>query len=563
MTFRDYLAAERQLRSGPRYERDRQYWLGRIDELPPRPDLPMAETTGSAGQARFRRYALMLEPEQWSALRDRARAKGMTPSTAVLAAYAEVIGKWCRRPDFTLNLTLLNRQPLHADVPRIIGDFTSVDLLGVWQNRATSFADRAAALQDQVWRDLDHRLFSGVEVMREIARRNDSDAALMPIVFTSAIGVGGTDDGLGENQWGRLGYGISQTPQVFIDCQNIERSGGLSTNWDVREGVLPESVVADMFAAYRQLLTRMCTEDEVWTKRFPVDLPEHQRVRRHSVNDTAAPMPDALLHDGFIAQAERASHRTAILSARGELTYGELLDRARGVAAALREAGCQRGDVVGVVMDKGWEQVAAVLGIHLGGAAYVPVDTAQPEVRRERMLGDAGVRLVLTQTWLHDELGLPEGITSIVVDEHGWSLRSAGRAGRARRPGVCHLHVGLDRPAQGRHDHPPQRGQHDQRHQHQIRRDRRRPGADAGQSRLRPVGLRHLRHLGPRRGAGDPRARSTIRSLALGGAGRRARGDGVEFRTSADADAPAVSGRRTAPAARRPARLAAPGAALR
>ena len=37
--------------------------------------------------------------------------------------------------------------------------------------------------------------------------------------------------------------------------------------------------------------------------------------------------------------------------------------------------------LVAVVMEKGWEQVASVLGVLASGAAYVPIDAALPKDR--------------------------------------------------------------------------------------------------------------------------------------------------------------------------------------
>jgi pyochelin synthetase len=67
-------------------------------------------------------------------------------------------------------------------------------------------------------------------------------------------------------------------------------------------------------------------------------------------------------------------------------------------------------------MDKGPEQVLAVLGTLLAGGAYLPVDTTQPPARRAHLLAAAGVRHVLTQSWLEPVAGLPHEVATIAVD---------------------------------------------------------------------------------------------------------------------------------------------------
>ncbi|MEV0262290.1 amino acid adenylation domain-containing protein [Streptomyces sp. NPDC050617] len=397
--FRDYLLAERALRDSPAHERDRAYWLDRVDDLPPAPDLPLAappEATGAPG--RFTRRFTRLGAQDWENFKERARARDLTPSSAVLAAYAAVLARWSSSPRFTLNLTVLNRLPLHEHIGRVVGDFTTVSLLAVEPEEGASLSARTRALSARLFDDLDHRLCSGVEVLRELARRRGREAALMPIVFTSAIGLG--DDGDGGRAEGRLdGAGVTQTPQVFIDCQAMDDADGLQVNWDVREGVFPDGMADDMFGAFEAYLRALAGRDEPWDGEEPAALPAWQSEERRRANDTAAPLPDGLLHQEVFARAAEEPDRTAVIAPGVRLSYGDLAGRAAAVAERLRADGCRAGDHVAIVMDKGPDQIAAVLGALLAGAVYLPMDTDQPPLRRAAMLDGAGVRHLLTQSW--------------------------------------------------------------------------------------------------------------------------------------------------------------------
>ena len=54
--------------------------------------------------------------------------------------------------------------------------------------KSKPFIDTGERFPGQLFEDLDHRLFNGVEVIREISRKKGREHSLMPIVFTSAIG---------------------------------------------------------------------------------------------------------------------------------------------------------------------------------------------------------------------------------------------------------------------------------------------------------------------------------------------------------------------------------------
>lgn len=379
ISFRDYLLAERGLRETARYHRDRDYWRGRLDDLPGAPELPLATQTATTEPVRFARHRFRMPEREWARLRERASAYGITPGNTVLAAYASVLDRWSRHGRFSLSVTLLNRLPLHEQVDRLVGDFTSVSVLAVDAMAGVPFHERARNLGARLFADLDHRSYSGVEVLRDLARSRGRESALLPVVFTSALGLGPGDAPASGR---RLGEGITQTPQVFLDCQVNDGGGDLVVDWDVRQGIFPDGLVDDLFAAFTGLLETLAGDEDRWADRDPITLPAWQAEERAQVNATAAPMRERLLHRDFFEQASRTPEAVAVMSPAGELTYGELAGRAAAVAAGLRAAGAGAGDRVAVVMDKGSEQVAAVFGVLLAGGVYLPVDTTQPALRR-------------------------------------------------------------------------------------------------------------------------------------------------------------------------------------
>ncbi|GAA0334278.1 amino acid adenylation domain-containing protein [Actinoallomurus spadix] len=428
--FRDYVLARRALTETPEYARDRAYWDGRLEELPPAPELPTAEgwaaparaTTGPAAQfdgtVRFRRLERTLSADATELLAERARRHGLTSATALLTAYAETVGRWSRASRFTLNVPTVDRLPLHEDIDRVVGDFTSLELLAVDLSEEMPFIERARAIGDRLLEDLEHPLFTGSEVLAELSHRSGSPV-LMPVVFTSALGAArSSGDGPGSAGVPQVvGYAVTQTPQVWIDCQVMERGGAIALSWDVREGVLPDGLAEDMFGAWTALVERLAGEEEVWTRPAEVPLPAAQAERRAWVNATAHPLPDALLHEPVFARARRTPDAVAVRTTDRVLTYRALAARAAEVAARLRAAGLRPAEPVAIWMDKGWEQVVAVLGTLLAGGAYLPVDTAQPAARRDAILSDAGVRLLLTQSWLAEAGDLPDTVTALAVDD--------------------------------------------------------------------------------------------------------------------------------------------------
>ncbi|MER6561677.1 amino acid adenylation domain-containing protein [Streptomyces sp. NPDC001027] len=425
LSFRDYVLAEQSLEESDLYRRAQAYWCERVPDFAPAPELPLAREPRSIDTPRFSRVSATLDEERWSRLKAVAARRGVTPTALTIAAYSEAMATWATHRRFTLNLPMANRLPLHPGVDAVVGDFTSVTLLEVDASDAGSFAERARAVRDQLLTDIDHRLFSGVRVLREIKKVRPD--AVMPAVFTSLFLDHGQDIGLGQEV-----FSISQTPQVWIDAQVFESEGSLTLDIDAVDELFPDGLVASIHAATLDLLRWLADDEARWNEPLPSLLPAADTAARQDYNRTAGRLPSGLLHEPFFAMAERAADRPAVITQTRTLSYGELAGRARVIAARLTALDVRPNDLVAVVMEKGWEQSAAVLGILASGAAYLPVDAELPEERIRFLLAQGQVRGVLTQSWIAARLTgplAPDG-TVLAVD----TLPSDPGAPHAARP---------------------------------------------------------------------------------------------------------------------------------
>lgn len=264
-TFRDYLGAVSTARHGPGRREAERYWRARLPDLPDAPPLPLARQPSEVGRPRFERLEARLGVAEWARLRETSAVRNITPSGVLCAGYADVLAMWCQAARFTLNLTTFNRLPVHPEIDGVVGDFTSTTLLAVDASAAT-FTQRARGLQLQIFRDLEHREFSGVEVLRALRkdprRRRDVFA---PVVFTSTLLPDLTDEAPSAPPWkAQTVYGVSQTPQVLLDFQVYENAGELILVWDHVPEAFPEAMVPEMFGAYRRLLDSLINDGGYW-----------------------------------------------------------------------------------------------------------------------------------------------------------------------------------------------------------------------------------------------------------------------------------------------------------
>ncbi|HWU89363.1 MAG TPA: non-ribosomal peptide synthetase, partial [Kofleriaceae bacterium] len=106
----------------------------------------------------------------------------------------------------------------------------------------------------------------------------------------------------------------------------------------------------------------------------------------------------------------------------------------RQLAHRLIERGARRDQPIAVAMEKGPEQIIAVLGILAAGAPYLPVDVEAPPGRIRGILERARVELVLAQPALAARLELPAGVACHAVDD-AWLDGAPEAPPRAIDPG--------------------------------------------------------------------------------------------------------------------------------
>lgn len=366
--YRDSVAGSR------RRQRDLDYWQARLDQLPPPislPLLPIDQGASAEVAPTFSRRSMRLPANQFAAFSTFATEHGATPSVAIAAALGSILGRYGDRDHFLLTLTTMARHPFTPDIGRLVGDFTGTSLLEVDVRGQRTFAELLRVIGGRLFDDMDHASVDGVEVARMLARRAENRGEHSPVVLTSTLGHGVSSTFFLRPLPGR---GLSQTPQVLLDCQVFEIDGACEVNWDTRDETISAEVLDRAFAEFRDVLETLCTDPTAW------DRPLLPRL----APDVTPVLPSdefALLHSGFLRHAARSPDSVAIRHGDRSVTYGELLAAARAVAAELTTSGAGRGHYVGIRLPAGPSQVAAILGTVLTGAAYVPLDVTWPERR--------------------------------------------------------------------------------------------------------------------------------------------------------------------------------------
>ncbi|GIH67787.1 non-ribosomal peptide synthetase [Sphaerimonospora thailandensis] len=120
----------------------------------------------------------------------------------------------------------------------------------------------------------------------------------------------------------------------------------------------------------------------------------------------------------FAEQVRRTPDAAAVSFGDIRLTYRELDERANRLAYRLLDLGVGPEDPVAVLMERSADLVVATLAILKAGACYLPLHSAYPMERMQRIMNSSGAAVLLTDEAMRGR-GLPEAAQVVVATEIG------------------------------------------------------------------------------------------------------------------------------------------------
>jgi amino acid adenylation domain-containing protein len=94
----------------------------------------------------------------------------------------------------------------------------------------------------------------------------------------------------------------------------------------------------------------------------------------------------------------------AVVFGDERLTYRELDQLADRLAWMLTQHGVERGDRIGIYMNKSLSSIVSIFGILKAGCVYVPLDPNAPLARPAHIVQDCGIRCLLTSPTKREEV---------------------------------------------------------------------------------------------------------------------------------------------------------------
>lgn len=250
ISFRDYVLYKKEF-DRYKYEKDRDYWLSRLNSFPYTPELSiMTKNNNNRVNQKFSRKEAVIEKDKWLKIKNISTKNNITPTSVLISLFSTVISKYSGKDNLVINVTQFIKDDIHPQIYKIMGDFTDLNLLEVNLDKKSSIVDNSKKIQTQLISDLEHSSYSTIDFLRELRKCKD-DTEVGTIVFTSGLGM---KSNTSESFLGELNYSISQTPQIWLDHQVMEFDGNLILIWDYVSNLFASDAIDICFADYLKII---------------------------------------------------------------------------------------------------------------------------------------------------------------------------------------------------------------------------------------------------------------------------------------------------------------------
>ena len=338
-----------------------------------------------------------------------ARNLGVSCASVMHVIWAQVLARTSRQTDIVFGTVMSGRSNGGEGIDRAVGMFINtlpIRIIVNGQNVREVITQTHRSLTELM--EYDHVPLTMVQRCSGVAAPLPLFTALLNYRHSRTAGTGFIND---EVIW--LGaYERSTYPLTL----SVDDTGDdMIFTVQASSHVNPESVCAYVLTTMRNILDALEDVAPVAMSRIEVLNEEERKRLLFGWNATEVPRArQVTLHGLFDEQARMVPTKVALISNERCLTYGEIRRSAKCLASKLQEIGARPNRLIGVLLEKGWEQVVAVLGALYSGAAYLPLDPELPAERVRQILRHAEVSIVLTKSGIVEKMDGFTGDLAIV-----------------------------------------------------------------------------------------------------------------------------------------------------
>ena len=402
--YSDYANWQRNWLQGEVLKTQINYWKHQLQDAPPLLELPTDYPRPPLQSYRGDRDRYSLPSDLTLAIKTLSQQQGVSLFMTLLAAFSILLSRYSRQEDLCIGSAIANRT--HSHTEGLIGFFVNTLILRNQINPEQSFIDFLQQTRQTCLDAYSHQDIPFEYLVEQLQpERSMSYNPLFQVMLAlenneipdlSLLGL--------EIEWLPLTYPFAKFDLTLLVSESDKQ---LNLTWEYATDLFNRNTIQRMAEQFEVLLQAIVDNSGQPINTLPLmTAPELLQLQRWNQTQTDYPN-DKTLVEIFEQQAAKNPNNLALVFESQSLTYQQLNQKANQLAHYLiQNYQIQPDTLIGISIERSLEMIIGVLGILKAGGAYLPIDPNYPQERIGFMLEDSGISVLLTQSFLLDQLPL-------------------------------------------------------------------------------------------------------------------------------------------------------------
>ncbi len=381
--YADYALWQRKRLSGPGFEQKLRYWKEKLKGVQA---LNLFRGTEQVHQRTHEGDILDFFID-WNRRKDMLRlgqTLGVSPFIILLTVFKSLMERSSGQQDLCVGTAMGGRKQVEAEP--LIGYFVNPLPIRSLIHPEESFKQILLEVKQNALEAFDYQEVPFEKIVAATAQRRQFGVnPLFQVMFV--MEYGNEDLNKAEGLVMEVMPFAQSTSKFDLTFLVKEESNGIRVRIEYSKDLFDAETVKTLAAQYKQILgAGLANPDQGLSLLLPSQK-FHGLGKIEPLSEIRGRYtPIQRLMEAVVSQQGK---RTAVFFGDQEMSFDELNVRANQLAGYLLEKGLQKGQIVGIVLERSPEFLVSILGILKAGGAYLPVDIVYPDHRIDYMLDDS------------------------------------------------------------------------------------------------------------------------------------------------------------------------------
>ncbi|RPI03062.1 MAG: amino acid adenylation domain-containing protein, partial [Calditrichaeota bacterium] len=400
--YADYAFHQRERLSGDQLERHLDYWKRTLTGIPALLNLPTDHPRPPIQTYNGDTEAFSIDAEIIRKLHALTNEHDATLFMALLSAFQVLLHRYTGQNDVVVGVPIANR--VNKQIEALIGFFVNTLVMRTDVSNGMTFRDILLEVRKTALNAFEHQDVPFEMVVDAVQpERNMSHSPLFQVMFVLQ-NIPAQPHNFSDVTIEPL---EAETRLAKFDLTLTLAGGedGFNGSFEYNTDLFERDAVQRMISHFVNILIAVSGSPDQPIHRIPLLAPdERSSMLVICGNENAEFGDERCIHELFEQQAALRPQAIAASFEDQHLTYAELNSRADRLALFLQKNHVGADDLVGLCVERSLDMVIGILGILKSGAGYVPIDPNYPADRKEFILADSGMKMLLTLEHILQEL---------------------------------------------------------------------------------------------------------------------------------------------------------------